>query len=55
MAAALSRRVAAGILGRGERAFLHVAEGNDSARRVYERLGFTHRRDVEFAVMATPS
>lgn len=54
LAAALTRRVALGILERGEVPFLHVAEGNDAARRVYERLGFRTRRDLEFAWVESP-
>ena len=36
---------------RGDAPFLHVAEGNDGARRVYERLGFAFRTPVEFVVV----
>lgn len=32
----------------GLTAFLHVAATNTGAQKLYERLGFTHRRDVEF-------
>lgn len=54
LAAALTHRVAAQILERGEQPFLHVAETNDNARRVYERLGFATRRLIEFAVLRPP-
>jgi ribosomal protein S18 acetylase RimI-like enzyme len=54
LAAALTRRVALAILDRGETPFLHVASGNDSARRLYERLGFHRRRTVEFAFVESP-
>jgi ribosomal protein S18 acetylase RimI-like enzyme len=54
LAAALTARVAQGILERGDGAVLHVAEGNDGARRVYERLGFTFRRQVHFALLRPP-
>jgi ribosomal protein S18 acetylase RimI-like enzyme len=54
-AAALTRHVARGILERGERPFLHVAEANERACRVYERLGFRQRRLVDFAVVEAPS
>jgi ribosomal protein S18 acetylase RimI-like enzyme len=54
LAAALSARVARGILERGERPFLHVSDGNDGARRVYERLGFELRRQVHFAILRAP-
>lgn len=55
LAAALSRRVALDILERGETPFLHVAAGNEAARRVYERLGFRIRRDLEFAWVESPA
>lgn len=51
LASALTQHVASGVMERGERAFLHVAESNESARRVYERLGFTQRRLVDLAIM----
>lgn len=54
LGAALTHYVAAGIAARGEVAFLHVAQTNDNARRVYERLGFTTRTMVDFAVVRTP-
>jgi GNAT superfamily N-acetyltransferase len=47
LAAHLTHHVAQGILERDELPYLHVAEGNDGARRVYERLGFTLRTPVE--------
>jgi GNAT superfamily N-acetyltransferase len=37
-----------GVLGRGERPFLHVAAVNVDAIRLYERLGFTIRQEVRF-------
>lgn len=46
--------VAAGIQARGDVAFLHVTDHNDSARAVYEQLGFVHRRQVRFAVVRAP-
>jgi predicted GNAT family acetyltransferase len=51
---ALTHHVATGILARGERPFLHVAETNTGARRVYERLGFVQRRPVEAVVVKAP-
>ncbi len=54
LAASLTRHVAMGILDRDEQPFLHVAEPNDNARRVYERLGFVTRRMVEFVALRTP-
>ena len=55
LASALTRHVAAGIFERGERPFLHVAHGNEGALRVYEALGFTRRRAVEFAIVGSPA
>ena len=54
LAAALTHHVASGIRARGEQAFLHVAETNVGARRVYERLGFTTRRMIDFVAARTP-
>ena len=51
LAAGLTHTVAAGILERGEQPFLHVSDTNHGARRVYERLGFTERTTVEFALV----
>ena len=51
LAAYLTHHVANLIVARGETPMLHVAEGNDDARRVYERLGFTLRTPVEFAAL----
>ena len=53
LAAALTHTVALGIVERDERPFLHVADTNHAARRVYERLGFTERTTVEFALVRT--
>ena len=50
LAATLTRTIAVGIIGREETPFLHVARGNDTARRVYERLGFRERRIVQFVL-----
>jgi predicted GNAT family acetyltransferase len=47
--------VALAIRARGDEAFLHVADDNHGARRVYERLGFTTRRIVDFAAYRTPA
>jgi ribosomal protein S18 acetylase RimI-like enzyme len=54
LAAVLTRHVALGIVKRDETPFLHVVVGNEPARRVYERLGFTERRLVEFADLDAP-
>ena len=55
LAAGLTATVAAAILDRGERPFLHVASTNAGAQRVYERLGFEVRRTVDFVAFAPPS
>ena len=55
LAAALSHRVATGILARGQTPILHVARTNVGARRVYERLGFVVRRELEFVAVETPA
>lgn len=55
LAAALSHHVAAGILTRGQRVILHVAEQNTNAKRVYERLGFTDRARLEFVAVRSPA
>jgi ribosomal protein S18 acetylase RimI-like enzyme len=49
---AVTRRVARDILAEGDTPFLHVAHGNDGARRVYERLGFAVRTTIAFATYA---
>jgi len=54
LASALTHHVAMGILERGEQPFLHVAESNVSAHRVYKDLGFVERRSVEFALLQAP-
>jgi ribosomal protein S18 acetylase RimI-like enzyme len=55
LATAATRHVAEAILARGETPFLHVTVGNDSARRVYERLGFTVRTTVAFTALQAPA
>lgn len=50
-AAALMRKVVAGILGRGETAFLHVYAANAGAIALYESLGFRRRRSVILTVL----
>jgi ribosomal protein S18 acetylase RimI-like enzyme len=49
---AVTRHVAGEILAEGDTPFLHVAHGNDGARRVYERLGFAVRTTIAFATYA---
>lgn len=46
LAQALTRAVAAAILGRGETPFLHAYASNTPAIAMYERLGFRRRREV---------
>ena len=47
--AIITALVADQIAAEGNTAMLHVAQTNDSARRVYEQLGFTISRSCEFA------
>jgi ribosomal protein S18 acetylase RimI-like enzyme len=49
IATALMQELVTRIAARGETAFLHVASENDTARSLYETLGFTVRRTIEFA------
>ncbi|CAL9649416.1 hypothetical protein SUDANB15_06555 [Streptomyces sp. enrichment culture] len=53
-AARLVCALAARIVARGERPFLHVAETNSRAIALYERLGFRTRRQVTFRGFRTP-
>ena len=48
LATRLVRAVAAGIRARDEEPFLHVAENNVNAMRLYETIGFHRRRWVDF-------
>ncbi|WP_239133540.1 GNAT family N-acetyltransferase [Rugosimonospora africana] len=54
LAGRLIRAVAEGILARGETPFLHAAASNTNAVRLYEKLGFTLRRQLTIALMRTP-
>lgn len=50
----LVRHVAAGIRDRGEAAFLHAARANENAIRLYESIGFAHRREIRFLIVRVP-
>jgi len=50
----LVRVVAAGIVARGEEPLLHVAAANTGAIRLYEAMGFTHRRSARFLAARAP-
>lgn len=54
LAAALVVELVTRIRARGERPFLHVADDNPGARRVYEALGFTVRARIEALVLRAP-
>jgi predicted GNAT family acetyltransferase len=49
-ASVVTLQVAAGIIDRGERPFLHLAASNTAAMAVYERIGFEVRTAVGFGV-----
>jgi ribosomal protein S18 acetylase RimI-like enzyme len=51
LAARLVRAVAVGVRERGDIPFLHAAADNHAGIRLYEQLGFTHRRDILFAAL----
>jgi ribosomal protein S18 acetylase RimI-like enzyme len=50
----LVQAVAAGIRERGEIPFLHAAASNAGAIRLYESMGFRHRRRARFIVARAP-
>jgi len=54
LGSALTHHVASEILARGEQPFLHVAESNTGARRIYDTLGFVRRRFVEAVLVQSP-
>jgi GNAT superfamily N-acetyltransferase len=54
LASELTNLVAQGIIETGRQPFLHVAQSNEKARRVYEALGFRQHRLVEFVVVTSP-
>jgi predicted GNAT family acetyltransferase len=47
---AVTLAAAEAIIGRGDRAMLHVRSGNDPAHRLYQRLGFAERAIVTVSV-----
>jgi ribosomal protein S18 acetylase RimI-like enzyme len=55
LGAVVTLAAAHGIQERGDRAMLHVRDGNDSAQRLYRRLGFEERRRVTVAVLRPAS
>jgi ribosomal protein S18 acetylase RimI-like enzyme len=54
LAARLIGAVTDVIRGRGEQPFLHAAETNTGALRLYQALGFEQRRPMSFTVLRTP-
>lgn len=55
LAARLVRAVAANIEARGRTPFLHASATNVNAIRLYEKLGFSMRREIVFATFALNS
>jgi ribosomal protein S18 acetylase RimI-like enzyme len=55
LAARLIRHTVAGIVGRGDAPFLHAAEDNTGAIRLYESLGFSVRRPAVFQFLQVPA
>ena len=55
LAAWLVSGLVGGILARGERPFLHVADDNHDARRVYEELGFSVRARIDALILRAPA
>jgi ribosomal protein S18 acetylase RimI-like enzyme len=54
LATRLVRVLGAQIRARGEIPFLHALTANMTAIRLYEDLGFRHRRTIQFAVVRVP-
>jgi len=54
LAERLVRTICAGIVERGETPILHVAATNTNAIRLYERMGFAIRREIEFVAFMIP-
>jgi ribosomal protein S18 acetylase RimI-like enzyme len=48
------RRVATGIIDRGETPFLHTAASNSGAIRLYQSIGFSVRRQLTFTILRSP-
>jgi ribosomal protein S18 acetylase RimI-like enzyme len=55
LASRLIRAVVAGITDRGDRPFLHVADVNAPAVRIYRALGFTLRTRTRFRMVKVPA
>jgi ribosomal protein S18 acetylase RimI-like enzyme len=55
LGAVVTLAAAHGIQERGDRAMLHVRDGNDGAHRLYRRVGFQVRRPVTVAVLRPAS
>jgi len=55
LAERLVRTICAGIVARGETPILHVAGTNTGAIRLYERMGFAIRREIEFVGFVIPA
>jgi ribosomal protein S18 acetylase RimI-like enzyme len=55
LGAVVTLAAAHGIRERGDRAMLHVRDGNDGAHRLYQRIGFVPRRPVAVAVLRPAS
>jgi N-acetylglutamate synthase-like GNAT family acetyltransferase len=53
-ASLLTSHVARHIASRGETPLLHVASTNDTAKRVYDRLGFESRKQLDWVAVETP-
>lgn len=54
LAALLTSHVARHIASRGDTPLLHVASTNETAKRVYDRLGFESRKELEWVAVETP-
>jgi ribosomal protein S18 acetylase RimI-like enzyme len=48
------RKVATGIIDRGETPFLHTDAANAGAIRLYQSIGFSVRREVTFTIVRSP-